>query len=125
MSEPVNRLCPFCGKKRATPGDIVTFDAGRWEATLRNQKPRAELFPTREEARYICWRDDSCAIARLTASERTADADTLRTALVEIRLRYDRLACALAGVLEDWAEAFGLPPKSPPDGDVPIDRCHP
>jgi hypothetical protein len=93
-------VCLFCGNRKATASDVARFDAGRWEAMRRNEMRYG--FTEFEEARHICWQDDACETARLTDAEMRADADTLRAQLVEMRARYDRLACELEGVRKLW-----------------------
>ena len=102
-------LCMFCGNPKATPADVERFDVGRWEAMRRNgmRQGRTDY----EEARHVCWQDDSCTTARLSTAEKIADAETLCALLVEMRTRYDRLACEVAGVRSLWGNASGLFPS--------------
>src|SRR5689334_8665331 len=88
-------ICPMCKHREATIADSDQFGSDRWDAIRRNTKPQADLFPTLEEARHICWRNAS-SDTRLTEDEKAADADTLRAILVETRTYYDRLACGWA-----------------------------
>ena len=104
-------VCAWCKAPKATADDAAMFDGVRWEAMRQN--PMRYGWTPFEEARFLCWQDDACPTVRLAPDEMAGDAELLRARLLEMRVRYDRLACEVRGDRRAWiALRYGASPPT-------------
>ena len=91
--------CLICGFNVATPRDVE-----RWRSRVDVLPGQlAERLPDgsiAEANTSLCWNIDLPACDRLHRDEETADAETLRAALVRLRRQYNRVVCSWVAAMK-------------------------